>query len=82
MNCKVHEKLKTSVQVNTETFEKRFVISCMDEGCNFKKTVYGMDFDYERALDQIAKENAKNEDLEIARKKKKKKTEEVKVLAM
>ena len=73
MNCKVHEKLKTSVQFNTETFEKRFVISCMEEGCNFKKTVYGMEFDYERALDEIAKENVKNEELEIARKKKKSK---------
>lgn len=74
MNCKVHEKLKTSVQVNTETFEKRFVISCMEKGCSFKKTVHGIDFDYERALDEIAKENAKNEELEIARKKKKSKS--------
>jgi hypothetical protein len=69
MNCKVHEQLKTSVQVNTETFQKRFIISCMEESCNFKKTVYGMDFDYERALDEIAKENSKNEELESNKKK-------------
>ena len=69
MNCKVHEQLKTSVQVNTETFQKRFIISCMEESCNFKKTVYGMDFDYERALDEIAKENSKNEELELNKKK-------------
>lgn len=69
MNCKVHEQLKTSVQVNTETFQKRFIISCMEESCNFKKIVYGMDFDYERALDEIAKENSKNEELESSKKK-------------
>ena len=69
MNCKVHEQLKTSVQVNTETFQKRFIITCMEESCNFKKTVYGMDFDYEKALDEIAKENAKNEELESSTKK-------------
>ena len=69
MNCKVHEQLKTSVQVNTETFQKRFIISCMEESCNFEKTVYGMDFDYERALDEIAKENSKNEELESNKKK-------------
>jgi len=50
--CKIHEKLKISEQMNQETFQKRFLITCFD--CDFKKTVEGDNFQLNKALQEMS----------------------------